>query len=186
MAHPPHTPHHDHSGTGRDRNRSGQPRSRPSPGRATSPPRPTPRPDHGSASAAKSGPCPRPTHGRSPTRRAHPTRRTYALFSLRPPATVALPDSRKPARQSTTICERGLSLLIPTCSIPIGVLVCSHDLQVSVGIARLIPGAPRGLTPRRPAARSTPSAGVAQERSALPKVGLPSAPHTEFLSAKEE
>ena len=82
--------------------------------RQASTPTPTPRPGPGSASAARSDPCPRPAHARSPTRRAHPTRRTYDRFSLRPPATVALPDSRKPARQPTTTCERGLSLPIPS------------------------------------------------------------------------
>ena len=50
--------------------------------------------------------------------------------------------------------------------------------QASDGFARSIPVALVGLTPRRPASRPAPSAGVAQERSALPEVGLPSSPQT--------
>src|SRR6185436_11457582 len=48
--------------------------------------------------------------------------------------------------------------------------------QAPDGFARFIPVA-RGLTPRRPASRSVPPAGVAQERSASPEVGLPSPPN---------
>ena len=43
-----------------------------------------------------------------------------------------------------------------------------------------------GLTDERPVSRSAPSAGVAQERSALPQVGLPSSPDNLHFGVVEE
>ena len=68
-------------------------------------------------------------------------------------------------------------LLIPTCSIPAGDLVCSHDL-LGVGMGRSSHTCRRisgwlldGLRPLRHR-----PAGVAQERSVLPEVGMPGPP----------
>src|SRR5215203_5781710 len=101
--------HHDQQDAAPGRNRSDRPHRSPSPARADPPPTPECLPDQASACAATPPRSRHPTHARSPTKRAHPTRQTYDSVPLRPPVTVALPVSRKPARQPTHTYERGLS-----------------------------------------------------------------------------
>src|SRR5215213_11437103 len=101
--------HHDQQDAAPGRNRSDRPHRSPSPARADPPPTPECPPDQASACAATPPRSRHPTHARSPTKRAHPTRQTYDSVPLRPPVTVALPVSRKPARQPTHTYERGLS-----------------------------------------------------------------------------
>ena len=58
--------------------------------------------------------------------------------------------------------------------------------QAPAGVARAIPVTRHGLTPRRRASRQVPSAGVAEERSAPPEVGMPPRPMTlRFMSFEE-
>src|SRR5215213_8559148 len=101
--------HHDQQDAAPGRNRSDRPHRSPSPARADPPPTLECPPDQASACAATPPRSRHPTHAQSPTKRAHPTRQTYDSVPLRPPVTVALPVSRKPARQPTHTYERGLS-----------------------------------------------------------------------------
>ena len=74
----PSTAPHDQPGSGTGRSRSGRPRSRGAPAPADPTPTDGYRPGQGSACAATPPRSTRPPHTRSPTARAHPTRRTYA------------------------------------------------------------------------------------------------------------
>jgi hypothetical protein len=69
------------------------------PGRDLAATRPSPRSrsDPATSDADGSHRCSRPARTRRPFGRAHPDQYSYARFSLRPPATVALPVRRKRA-----------------------------------------------------------------------------------------
>src|SRR4029453_12893066 len=55
-------------------------------------PAPKHRADPKATTPATPGRCAHPWHAQPPTGRAHPTRRTYAVYSLRPPTTVGTTD----------------------------------------------------------------------------------------------
>ena len=108
--------------------------------------------------------CSHRVHARPRTGRAHPTRRTYAVYSLRPPATVGTTDLwPKPSATHVYLRARPQPSLIPSTTLPsnttckISWASDSPNDPTTTGASQLCGNHRRRPAPDRPLVGSTAS-----------------------------